>query len=178
MVIKVVFPQECLVDRSPVTTVRHHRHARFYNHYNSLGPRRNILGSKNNQKRDSWTSMVRKSCTLRYLASSTKNVEEHFNLSNRENKNKGLMKNVKVNNNFYVSNTEKTYIDARINKNQRPTTISNLNHFHSPSIGNYVGSTFVLSPSPKSLPIPSFSIRMVDIDESATKYLRKLLGLD
>jgi len=178
MGIKVIFPQECLIDQTPVTTIRHHRHARFYNHYNSLGPRRNILGSKNNQKRDTRTSIIRRSCTSRDLTSSRKNLEENFNLSKRDHENKGLMRNVKINNNFYVSNTEKTYIDERKNKNQRPTTNSNPNLILSPSIGNYAGSTFVLSPSPKSLPIPSFSIRMADIDRSATNYLRKLLGLD
>ncbi|KAF8387961.1 hypothetical protein HHK36_026627 [Tetracentron sinense] len=57
--------------------------------------------------------------------------------------------------------------------------------FLSPVAGRsevYAGSAFFLSPSPSSLPLPSFSKKkegvMTIIDDSATKDLRRLLRLD
>lgn len=52
----------------------------------------------------------------------------------------------------------------------------------SPVAGNcdmYAGSAFSVSPSPSSLPLPSFSKKkQFPIDDSATRDLRRLLRLD
>ena len=46
------------------------------------------------------------------------------------------------------------------------------------SWGIYAGSGFAISPSPESLPLPSFSKNMMTFHSSATRDLRRLLGLD
>ncbi|KAK9664285.1 hypothetical protein RND81_14G030800 [Saponaria officinalis] len=48
-----------------------------------------------------------------------------------------------------------------------------------PVVGEYAGSAFVVSPSPESVPLPSFSTKAVpSVDCSATRDLRRLLGLE
>ncbi|KAL9237694.1 hypothetical protein vseg_012214 [Gypsophila vaccaria] len=45
--------------------------------------------------------------------------------------------------------------------------------------GVYAGSAFVVSPSPESVPLPSFSMKVpTTVDCSATRDLRRLLGLE
>ncbi|XP_056691559.1 uncharacterized protein [Spinacia oleracea] len=108
------------------------------------------------------------------------------NLGSRRNKRneqrKGLKKNVRDNNYLIISSSpKKINIDPRlIDNNQSPTNDSNSksNYFLASPVGIYAGSTFDISPSPRSLPLPSFSTRMIGIDGSATRDLRRLLGLD
>ncbi|CAO2832038.1 unnamed protein product [Amaranthus hypochondriacus] len=85
------------------------------------------------------------------------------------------------------SNKEKYYYKTSIG-NKRPyigtrdMKASPKNHKGHFKIDNsnsqYAGTTFVISPSPTSLPLPSFSNRMMPIDGFATKELRRLLRLE
>ncbi|GMH08343.1 hypothetical protein Nepgr_010183 [Nepenthes gracilis] len=84
---------------------------------------------------------------------------------------------------LFLSGTERLGPDPEMVPKQIRIMDLNPKSFLSPAAGFsvvYAGSAFAASPSPDSLPVPSFSKKQVSkiVDDSATRDLRRLLRLD
>lgn len=178
---EVLYPQDFLADHINVSRCLYaHQTTRIGDRTTNFGSRRDIITLRSRiERRYCPTSITKGPSTSKNMETSTPNVEHHLKLTNRDRLLKGSQKNDRDNEeHLHISTTQRINIDPRISHNQKLTSSSNSESFQASSVGIYAGSTFLISPSPKSLPLPSFSPRMMDIHGSATRDLRRLLGLD
>jgi len=173
-------PQDNFTKRTKGPTFCPSQPTNFRYHNYKARPSKNKSLSRSNHNSKDFTSQYTKRSRSRDARTSSKSLAMgHFTLIRQGESLKMSTRTPKNDDILIVSCTKRINPSKTIT--QKPITRRNSGGSklcRTSSWGIYAGSGFAISPSPESLPLPSFSRSMMTFHGSATRDLRRLLGLD
>ncbi|GMH20028.1 hypothetical protein Nepgr_021869 [Nepenthes gracilis] len=188
---EVLLPRDCLIERIRVSPVVNPRRRSFYNNHKQ---NRTKPAVRTDQRKKAYQSEP--AATMFLERSTTDDLKRSKNFGMGQIKilrrgdsldsgiNSELLNNKDNCGDPIVSGMGRLGLDQEMVPKQIQILELNPKSLFSPVSGIrdvYAGSAFAMSPSPESLPLPSFSKKKqvsVIVDDSATRDLRRLLRLD